>query len=235
MLTDYGLESRYRDDGSFDSLASLVDGPGGIYIRDAMTARDILDKLLKGIGAYWYARRDGRVAVARLREPDTTESVLSLDELNILKLRRMTLPGALNPPHWRRRVGYRKTWTDLTGDFASSVPDSEVQELTETWRVTADSDSSVQTTHALAQDPPLLGSHLDEKADADALATRLLNLHKAERSMYEVQLDSRGVQVEMGNNVRITYGRFGLSGQAFRAWPVREDPRRRQITFALWG
>lgn len=231
------VNSTYIDADSFASLATAVSGKGNIYINDATSGGEVMDTLMRGVGAYWFTRRNGQFKVQRLAEPDPNASALDLDPINVLDLRRVQMPASIMPPHYRRTVGYNRNWTVQPGEgLAGAVTDARRKFLAVDWRTTVNTDVTVQTKHPLAQAPDLLQSNLDSKADADTLAAALMALHGPDRAMYEVELDSTGLAVEMGDTVKLTWPRFGLTNAGFfRAFPIRDDNQRRKTTLLLWG
>ncbi|NQV43529.1 MAG: hypothetical protein HQ501_01395, partial [Rhodospirillales bacterium] len=77
---------------------------------------------------------------------------------------------------------------------------------------------------------------LDGSADASAEASRLLNLYKANRDLFRVRVKTQPFALELADNVRITYPRFGLdAGKAFRIIGLVEDAASNEVELTLWG
>lgn len=231
-----GIGRRFIDEGSFASLAVTVAGVAGYHVSGRETAREVLSILMRGIGAYWFMRRDGRIRVQRLAEPEIFGELLRLGVNDILSLEQVQLPPSIFPPNFRRTIGYEKNWTVQTSDYEGTISDARQLFLAREWATTAASDTSVQTKHPNATDPPLVPSHLENKADADTLASFLLDLHGAERQMLEITLGPPGFEIDMGDTILVTWPRYGLgSGKLFRAFPVRDDFQKRRVTLRCWG
>lgn len=225
------------DYSGFTSLASAVSGEGGIYIREDIQVREFVDRLLSGIGAFRFGRRDKLLRVARLAEPVATDAIMTLGIGDILECRELALPDAIYPPTWRRRVGYQKNNTLQTGeDIAGTVTDARRQYLAQEWRVATWQDANVRTRFVRSKDPEMIQSHLRNLADAQDVADYLGALHGVHRQLLEVVVRPIGHLIEMGDSVRIIYPRFGLSsGKLVRAFPVREDYLHRSVTLHCWG
>lgn len=230
-----GTPARYFNLGSFASLALDVTGTAGIYLRDVTSGREVLSRLMRGIGAIWYCNRAGQITVKRMAAPSESDIAIELDVNNVIRLRKIALPSGIYPPTWRWMINFQRNWTVQTSDLAGSVTTSRRQFLELSWRTANASDTSVQTKHLNATDAGPIDSYLDEEADAASLASDLQSLHGPDRQMFEATVDSRGLDVEMNDSVRLAWPEFQLNNQAFRAWPLREDMRNRETTLLLWG
>lgn len=232
-----GIDARYLDDGSFDSLDAAAIGICGAYLSEPEDARSVLTRLLSGVGAFWTCRRDGRIRALRLADPNATAIVRRFDPVSILSLRTLRLPDAVFPPVWRTVIGWRRNNTVQTGeDLSGSITDARRQELARPWSTAADSDGTVRNRHLNARELGQVDSPLQVEADAEALADLLLDLHGPDRQLLEVVVPAIGQTIEMGDTVLLTWPRLGLSGgKAFRAFPVQEDCGQRTVTLACWG
>jgi len=231
-----GLDERYVDEGSFLSLDTL--GPVGLTVGEGETARQVLSRVLAGLGGGWTTRRDGRVRAWRLAEPDGGAAVARLDARHILALTDATAPADAWPPNWRRRVTYRALGVVQPGeDLAGSVSDARREFLARPSSSAAAAQPAIVNRHLRATDPEPVASPFREAADAAALAAQLLALHGAERLWLSAELPLRiGQPIEAGDTVIVAWPRRGLAGgRAMRAWPVDEDAAARTIGLLLWG
>lgn len=231
-----GLGAALVNADSFTSLAAVISGGGGWATAGTATVRRALDDLMRGVGASWTVDREGRLKVVRLSPPQALGALLRLDPVSILDLTRMPLPVPIKAPHWRRRVGYRRSWTTLREDqLAAAVSSADRAFLLRQERETVVGDASIRTAFPGALDPPVLSTFLDEKTDAEAVATTLQDLHGQERRMIQVTIGPEGHVVDLGNTVLVTWPDYGLAqGQTFRVVGLREDCARRRVSLILW-
>lgn len=230
------ISDSYIAQGDFDSLALDVSAESGYYITDPVSMRKVVNELLSGIGASWWCSRGGKIRVGRLKKPSVVSRVLRLTKEEILSLEQVALPETIALPNWRRRVSYRRFWTQQNTDLAATISDSRRQELAREWRIQSDTDTSVRSVHLEARNPDPVPSYLDDEADALSLAEHLLDLYGIRRRVFAVTVKTSGHLVDIFDNVFLVYPRYGLEGgQAFRCVGIREDCARAEVTLFLWG
>lgn len=224
------------------SGTSAVNGTAGIYIDQDTNIIDVVDTLLKGIGAFWYTQRDRRFHARVLANPDPFGVKYAFTEKDILDFKQIDLPPAIYPPSWRRRVKYGKCWTVQSSDLVGSVTQDRRQFLGVDWRVAQVGNSSTRNLYLTAADPDPIDSYLRDQSDANNVASNLMALHGPQgsanqaRRMFQMVVKAVGHTVEMGDSVQVTYPRFALgNGGTFRAFPVTEDLIARTVTVILWG
>ena len=74
--------------------------------------------------------------------------------------------------------------------------------------------------------------------DAVAEAARLQTLRGVRRDRYSFisAMDAETVLLDLGDYVRVTHDRFGLSaGQVFVVMGIEPEPEEGEITFEVWG
>lgn len=204
---------------------------------NVMTARQFLDDRMKGVGGFWFFSRNRGLRVQRLNEPVTLDAVLTLTKSEIIDIKEIALPDAVYPPTWNRRVNYGQNWTVQNGSgLAAGVGAVRRQFLAIQNRTVQNQNLALKNQYPRAQNPPPVGSDLQDKYAAQCVADRLMALHGAKRQMLTVTLRPIGLQVEMGASVKIVFPRFGLqNGKVFRAFPTGEDIFGRTVTLTVWG
>lgn len=218
---------------SFSAIGSFT-GDAGYFVAagDNITVSRALDDIIGGVAGYWGAGRDGRFRAGVLNRPEARAPVFYLDTTNVVAVE----ADRAFIPRWRQRVAYKRNWTVQRGeDLAGSVTDARRQELAQPHIIATANDSTVQLRHLEALDPRPLESPLDDAADAQTLADRLLALHKIQRQTYEVTAPRLGYLFSLlGSIVRLTWPEYGLSGgKNCVLVGLREDGE--QTTLRLWG
>lgn len=237
LLIDRGVDDSQRESGSFAALAAGIDGIAGIRVDDDTTTRALLDQVLRGIGAHWYAGRDGLLRAGRLTVPDPAGWVVALDETLLIRVDRLQLPDTINPATWRRRVAFKTNQApQAEDDLAASVSaDDRIAYGNERLEVRA-TDGTVKTRHPTASDPAPLASPLYEEADAQAVADHLLALQSADRQVLALVLKSPGFALDLGQTVRVFWSALGLTaGRDMRIVGIRESCAERTVRLVVWG
>lgn len=222
------------DVASITALVSSQSATVGIAINPGRTTADVLDDLLIAIGGFWYFTRTGKFALGRLESPAdliSTRTVIT-DEISSANPLRRT--GAV--PSWRRRVAWKQLGIAQSPDaLAGGVSDDDRAFYSQISRFSEASDSSIRTTHKLAQDK-VTPSLFAASADAEEEASRLLTLHKVTRHFYEVGVVDSMFQFSLAQVITLTYSRFDLtSGKKFIVVGVSEIYEMNETVLTLWG
>ncbi len=76
-------------------------------------------------------------------------------------------------------------------------------------------------------------------ADATAEGTRLLNLYKVRREVFDVPIDINtyiSYNIKLMDLVQVTHARFGMSsGRLFRLIGYRVELGKNRVILVLWG
>lgn len=118
-----------------------------------------------------------------------------------------------------------------------SVAIARREELAEAWRSVAISGAGVLTRHPLAQEL-VIDSLFTTDADASTEATRVQALRGVDRSRFQftVELNAANALVDLGDTIKLTSSRFGLSaGVLFRVVAIDADLSASRVTFTVWG
>lgn len=224
------------DTSSLASLKSLCPSTVGIYKTEETEFLDAMDEIANSVGAWYSFTRNGEFTVGRIDPPSGT-STATFTAVEILDFSR-------NPtviPNWRIKVGYRPnlrtlSQSELAAQFLpGGVNASQNGSLTEEYRFVSSEDSSVKTAHLLAVDQEVY-TRLDDKTDAQAEATRLLNMFKVYRDVYTVKVKTQPLSRRLGEIVTISYSRYGLSsGKQFVIVGLVEDYVSSTVEMELWG
>jgi len=109
--------------------------------------------------------------------------------------------------------------------------------LAQEWREVSSEDSSVQTKHLLALQT-VEETILQVEANAQSEVNRRQTLRGVKRDRFElvVPLDDDTQDIDLGDVIKVTHARYGLSGgKLFRVLEVQPNARKKQVTFIIWG
>jgi hypothetical protein len=231
-LGAYSLGDSDIDLGSFNRLEIAIPGDVGIYINDRITAAAVIDDLINPLGAYWTFTRQGQLMVGFMDEPGTGTSTITddlIDESGIKLLNTI-------PPAWRISVGYAPSFTVQKEDeLAGATNDIDRAFVTEEYRYVTFEDSSILTQNRQAIDR-VFKTKLADKADAEALLTRLTTIYTVTRRVYQVPAHRCLFLYYLGDTVKLMYNRFGLNaGADFIVVGTGEDAETGITALELWG
>lgn len=211
-----GLDGAYIDSQSLEIFYNKQPAPLGVFIgTDFTSGKAVLDAILFGLGGWWGCNRLGKIQVGRTEAAQQYQSVASFTSTEILSLDRLDGPDSINPPNYRRRVGYDRNWTVQASDIAASVALSRREYIAVEYRLTEATDSAVRLKYLSASDPQPLPSLMVNQADAQAEADRLLTLYKISRKIFRVALKIQAYLLDIGHVIQITYPRYGLDTGAY--------------------
>lgn len=219
---------------------------GGIYFQDSSTeagsgttALQLLDEVAQSLGAWYGFDQAGVLRCARVVAP-TGSAVAEFGPANIVTLEQVTASDELNGlPTWKVSVLWKKFYTvQQDGDIAGSVTIARRGELAQEYRTAAVTDSDTQSIYPNARELQRTTA-LTAESDAQAEASRLLNLFKIQRRTYTatVRWESElATTIDIGQVVSITFPRFGLqAGKLLLITGLTLDLRSKRAELSLWG
>ena len=224
------------DTASITALNSTNSSAVGIYVPDEISVRAIVDQLLNSIGAFGGFNRAGKYNVGRFEAASgsTVKDFTTDDLLELQIVSQEDDAGVI--PIFEVKLGYEKNFLiQNSGELAGSVTDARRAFLEQEFRHTTDTDSTVQISDLLSR-PLLKDSLLVLKANADTEATRLLNLYKVKRFIFEISVKAEALSLDINDIISITYEtrepdgsfkafRFGLDATKGVIIGIREDTR----------
>jgi len=237
LLNRASIASSLIDTTAFTKLNTASTAKIGIWIGpEQQLMTDVVDRLLFGIGAYGYFTRLGLFTVGVFEDPKAVGDVVkqAFGEVDIIAIRREALPGFGNPPIWRAQVTYKVNYmvqTDLAG--GSSVGQQEF--AVEPFRLAVATDLAVKSRFSLADDPEPIAALYDNSSDAQNEATRILNLHKTPRALFEFVTKTKATKMKIGDVISITYPRWELkNGQLARIIGISENAERNEFALTVF-
>jgi hypothetical protein len=191
------------------SFSTLGTQAIGLYLTDRVNVLTICQDLAKSCGLILTTTRLGTLRLVELDVPTTasiniTESDMLLNTLAISQ-RLEVIAGV--------RLGYAKNWT-VQANLLTSIPQQHKDMYATEWLESTQSDSVVANNYSTTIAPALEYSYLIDKAQADTVSLKKLNLFKTKRKIITMTCTAKMLSVQVGDAVRVTAARFGLSGGA---------------------
>lgn len=224
---------------SYDDLSRLdLEQPAqvGIFVEGTQTFRQAIGEVAESISGYAVFQPSGLYRLGRLIPP-AGEPVLNLTASQLLSIEKLTARDG-DLPSWQTKVNYGKIYTVQTSDLAGDVSAERRQYLSREWRSAVSEWPTVKIKHALSK-PYEIKSLMIGQADAKLESSRLLDMNRVRRDMFEilVHIDvlPNGMP-DLMSCVRIQYQRFGLSaGKLFVLLGVRLELARGRARLTVWG
>jgi len=223
----------------FATLDSQNAGGVGLFVNDAQSVTDAINKVATSAGAYWGFDNLNRFRVARLDLPSGVP-VASIAQVEILEIQRQNLRINSNAaPIYKVTLTHDVNWTpQQDSSLAGIVPTERRTWLAEATRQVIAQDSAVKTAHPSAQeityDTLLAGAQY-----AQPEANRRLALLKNQTAVLTltIKVDSSSIALyDLGVVVSVQHKRFGLSaGKLFRVIGLQTDYQQNQLQLTLWG
>ena len=209
----------------------------GIWLADESTFAQSMDMVAASVGAYYGFDAAGVLRMGQVTAPLGTP-VITLYDYDVLDSFERRPPRDNGIPVWRMVLGHTKIWTTQPSDLAGAVSTPTRAYLAEPTRKAAAQDSAIKTQWMLAgtvEEETLL----TVTSDAEAEATRRLNLYKTRRDIFgvPVSLDLLTANsLKLGDVVALQLARFGLdAGKSFRVIGIRLELAVGKALLTLWG
>lgn len=238
LETRAGVASGDIDSTAFSALDTDAPQEVGIWVSEERNRQDVIDELLRSVGAWLAPNRLGAWQVGRLVAPSGSP-VLEFTNAEITEIERIaTQDEGRGLPVFRVNLRYKRYYAGFgDADIAGSVSQATRAELLRQTRSLTETDAAVQTKYLLA--PELERETLIVDATAAATeAARLLTLHKVRRDYVRatVRLDASSATIDLGSVVRLKTPKLGYSaGRLFVVIGLTSDGRARSLTLELWG
>jgi len=231
LLEFMGLPTTAYSVADLNALHALNPADIGIWIGAGEAERlEIISQLLDGIGATCVPDRLGVLRFFRIDAP-TGNALVEYDSSYILDRgagieRVVTNDEGRGLPAKKLTLEYGYNYTVQTGTQISNTAATEAAKAFagEEWRTVVVKDDAVATAFLMAQELTFQ-SLLVNAADAQAEATRRLNLYKVKRDRYRVPLKTEYADnINLGDIVSLRLNRFGLNaGKKFLVIGMEED------------
>lgn len=216
---------------ALDAFNAAIPYAAGLVIDSPDSITSIIDQLLTGIPALYSITIAGKLYVQELVEP-TGAPVLSLIDEQI-----MDIPAFSQLPDITKRVylTYDTNYTTNTSKDLAGVSQERLAWLKRGNRSISRKDDTVLMNYPMASDIGPLETALNVRADAGALADKLLALYQVPHETMEVQIGLQAIPLDIGDIVMVTRGKFGQSaGQLYMVQGISINFTDGQSTVTLW-
>lgn len=216
------------------ALNAVNSAPVGIYINSETTVLQAISNLTNSIGAYCMFDNESRLRLGRLELPSGTPDH-TLDDWEILDISRIVSSDTERGiPAYKVTVKYGRNYVVQTMTDIAAAAQVQSERRGIDYRNASNQDDSVKLQYPLSEEL-VRETLLVNEADAQAEASRLLNIYKTRRDFFEVTCRT-DKQIEIGQTVHVTYPRFLLNnGKLLRVLAVEPDYTLNRNILTLWG
>lgn len=179
--------------------------PVGLYLTDRTNVLVACQQLASSVGAQLVPSMAGKLRLIQFAIPTSaTVEIRPSQQLDrsITIVNRTEVAAAV-------KVGYCRNWT-VQPSLQTSLPDAHKNLYAQEWLSVTATDATVQAAYKLDAEPTQVDTCLLRKADAQAEASRRLELVKVPRTTYRFEATPAQLLTELGQAVRLFSGRFGL-------------------------
>lgn len=206
ILKFYGEQLDYSEihPGSFNG--SLGTQAVGIYVQDRVNVLNLCQEIAKSSGLTISTTRTGQVKLIDVSIPTSASTTIQESDtiLNSLQLsQKLDVIAGI-------KLGYAKNWTVQT-NLLTAIPEQHKNLYATEWLESTQTDTSAKIDYEVTTESALKPSYLIDKAQADAVALKKLNLFKAQRKVYTMTCTAKFLSLEVGDAVNLIASRFGLS------------------------
>lgn len=205
LLKFYGEQLEYSeiDTSSFQTLGSEA---VGVYISDRQNVLAVCQEIAKSSGLIVSTTRTGKVKLVDLKIP--VSASISIQDSDIL-LNSLQLVEKLDVVAGVK-LGYAKNWT-VQNNLLTGIPEQHKVLYSTEWLESVSVDVVAKASYEVTTEPALESSYLIDKAQADAIALKKLQLFKSQRKIYRMTCTAKFLNVQVGDAVTLTTSRFGLN------------------------
>ena len=198
--------ARVPDETSFLNYDTEFNYETGYYFGSSHVSRDaFVSEMLQPLG-FMYRSRDDQLLVGWVKDPREETPDLTLAERDISSVRRM----ATMAPAWRVRIGYQPIGRVVDyNDFAGAVTEGETARQSQKYRWVEAIDEGVLARHKGVE--LSFETRFTARADAQALADRVLAIYNVPRDLIEVKLLHNFMRYDLGDIVRLGYARYDFT------------------------
>lgn len=235
ILTRYGktISAAKLDSAAISAFDASTDAAIGVHIQNRENVLDICQQLASSVDAFLTTTLDGKIKLVQ-RFADYTGSVaydITTDDLvekTLTVSEKLEVSGAV-------KLAYCKNWTSQESGLAFGLPTSSSDLFAREWFYSTQSDATVLTNYGQTAEPPQRDTLLLTAAKANAETTRQLAIVKQPRFIYSGNYYQNLLLVELGDAVRLTNPRFGLSsGKIGMVVNISRDWLNGQVTLGIY-
>ena len=238
ILQNYGktVNSSEINTTSFTNFDNNTDSQAdvGIYLQNRENVLDVCQRLASSVGGYLTTGLDGKFKLIQLKVdlPDGSQnySVNSSDmeERSLSISQKVSVQGSV-------KLGYSKNWTVQTTGLANGLLPEVSSVFSKDYNIVYSKNTTVLTRYYQSSEPVLKETLLLTTSKAESEATRLLNIYSTPRFVYTANYYAHMLLAELGDTMKITNNRFGLSnGKLGTIVKVERDWLRGRVNIGVF-
>lgn len=267
VLLDNGISGGDIDSASFEAIVGDIElfdyYRSGRYIDDlTTTVLDVVSEILASVGGAIVATSDDKFravclnqlplvvevddAEAMVLPPESAADTFTLRDIHegdgSFQIAATPQAEGDGVPAWSINLKHSKYQnTRSKGDLSTGINDGLVQDLGQTYRQYAISDSAIQDKHPLAQTLEFQVALVDEDTifgvPLEAIRRLLMYGVPRIRASITVTMDrfARETTLELGDVVALDIDHFGWSPKYFYLIGINMQFGSRKVTLTLWG
>lgn len=203
----------------------------GLRIDSPTAIASIIDQLLTGLPAFYTMKNDGRFFLAEIA-PLTGEPVLELTDVEFLQ----SPDGADGDDDLYRRVYLNYDHNpNAEKNPQGALSQERVEWLRREFRQVSARDESVWANYPWATDLGPLDTCLVQRADAQSLANKVLNLLKVKHPRATILIKNQPFHLNLGDEISLRRSRFGITeGLVFEIHGAELNFTTSEAILSLW-
>lgn len=180
----------------------------GIFISGKDNLISVCQELASSVGAQLVASRDGLLRLLKVTVPTVGTTNITDDDIVQYSLSVSQKPEIIAT----YKLGYCKNWT-IEDKLLTGIPAEHKNLMAGEWLSKTYTNETARTLYKLNAIPEQKDTLLltDSSGEVLAEATRLVNLRSVPRYMYRFTCTAKFLQVALGDMIKLTHRRFGLS------------------------
>jgi hypothetical protein len=238
LATERGFSGSDISSSDVTALDALEAGVLGWLVDSTITTVELMSNIARGIASFWTDNL-GVLRMKRFDLPSGTASVV-IAPWNCQAVEQVQNDEDM--PTTTIRLKYAKYWeVQERNEVAGAVSEARRVDIGQEWRVSTATTTPSPNPHRRVRQAEIETAY-SSKTDADAAATRLLNLTSAPRRTHilkGVMLSHEELSaVELGGVIELRWGRYGFSvetGTLRRVIAIETSLRDRRSDITVWG
>lgn len=191
---------------SLNAFAAANTQPVGLYLNDRANVIDACNRLVTSIGARLRMSRTGLLSIVKLDLPrQTAGTTVKAKDMLEQSLYISQLPAIIAGV----KLGYCKNHT-VQNNLQTGLPVAHISMFAEEWLTVTKTDVNTALKYRLHTEPTMQETLLLTEADANAEATRRLNLFSTQRKVLKYKGFAHLMTEQLGDSQTVVHERFNL-------------------------
>ncbi len=212
LVTGYGkVSDRFTvddlDEDSLDDFDTLHPQPVGLWLSDRTNVLNACQMVAGSLGAQLVMSRLGKLRILQVNLPPSGTPVEihphHMVQFSLAPVSRTDVVASV-------KLGFNKSWT-IQSTLLTTIPAQHKDLYAKEWLTVTQTDEAVKDTYRLNVDPEQEDTMLLTTSDANAEATRRLEMRKVPRTIYEFEGTPEMLTLELGQAVTVYSPRYGMA------------------------